>query len=390
MLYHALATADRGTPVHLVGHLDTALPDRVRTHAGIRLVALPSPRGARRHALPSAVFALVAAGNVAEQAVRLAAALWDPLADSCGLIVQSPPPLPTLPLVRLVSRLRRVPLVVDWHNLGHALLAQRLGETHPVPRLVQRLEYGFGRLADHHLAVTAAMAERLAERLGAPVAVLPDQPARGLRPLEGEARRRARQELGARLGVPALDDAVVVLSPTSWTADEDFSDLWTAIEASEDVGPTQRVFVLTGDGPRRADGERAAARLSRGRTRVVTGWLEEEEYRRLLGAADLGLSMHRSASGLDLPMKLLDFLGSGLPVLALDYGPCLRACVRDGIEGRWFTTAEELTDELEALIDDGDEVRRALARRIRQAPRPRWDEAWLRVVAPLLGGEPDR
>ncbi|CCW61262.1 unnamed protein product [Phytomonas sp. EM1] len=100
----------------------------------------------------------------------------------------------------------------------------------------------------------------------------------------------------------------------------------TANSNSEDISclphPFSQIWVLiTGKGPARGRFEEAvrAARLSKHITVSTLYFQSYKHYSIALGAADVGLCLHFSSSGLDLPMKGVDMLGCGLPVVALAY-----------------------------------------------------------------------
>ena len=117
-----------------------------------------------------------------------------------------------------------------------------------------------------------------------------------------------------------------MVSSTSWTPDEDFQVLLDAIVESDKLLKSSRsdrlrkiVFFITGKGPLRRKFEQQIQELQLRFFNVITVWLEPEAYPKLLAAADLGISLHTSSSGVDLPMKIIDMLGSGLPVCAFYY-----------------------------------------------------------------------
>jgi len=205
----------------------------------------------------------------------------------------------------------------------------------------------------------------------------------------------------AHPGRPAL-----VISSTSWTDDEDFGILIEALRTFEQKARANSqlpklLMLVTGKGPLRQMYMERVIRLEREEkwqsVRCRSLWLEAADYPLLLGSADFGVSLHSSSSGLDLPMKVVDMFGCGLPVCALNFA-CLGELIKDGENGLIFSNASELSQQFERLLSgfpncpDLTEMRSHL-----EPHRPvgvngesstwcSWEENWDAVVRPLITG----
>ena len=314
------------------------------------------------------------------------------------VLVQNPPSIPLLLLAYLfcISRpfllLPRPGLVIDWHNLGFTMFD--VSDWHPIRIVAKFYERAMAPRADGHLCVTSAMKGWLRQNFGLAncsddrISVLHDRPPEFFRPtkpmeqhrlmrrLDGSFRKAAAAGtdtgLMTRFGV-AKDDPnrtifteivggkarlrkdrpALVISSTSWTPDEDFSILLDAcVQLDEQIGATSFphvVVIVTGKGPQKAMYEERISRLQLKHASILTMWLEAADYPLLLGCADLGVSLHTSTSGIDLPMKILDLFGCEVPVCAIGFD-CLDELVLDGKNGRVFSTSAELASQILGLL----------------------------------------
>ena len=423
MQYHALSIAKHGGQVDIIGYhgepntiiwlicsLESALyvntsclieseihPD-VSSSPRISIVPIP-PHPAFLQTNNRLLFLLFAPLKVVFQI----ACLWRCLAyqtkPTNWLLVQNPPSIPTLVIASFVCFLRHTNLLIDWHNFGYSILALKLGEHHPVVRFSTWYERTFCKYATAHLCVTDAMVSVLKKdfALQAPILPLHDRPASHLKPItDGQVRKGVIKSLpeSSSFGSPEAENFNILVSSTSWTADEDFSLLIDALCQYSTLATTTKsslptvLAIITGKGPQR---ERYLKKISdledAGRLKKVnirTAWLSTEDYAKLLAIASLGVSLHTSSSGVDLPMKVVDMFGAGLPVVGWNRFEAWPELVTEGVNGRGFGSAGDLVEQLVDLFGNPLKLETLRAGALKESSR-RWDDEWDPVAGRLLG-----
>ena len=120
------------------------------------------------------------------------------------------------------------------------------------------------------------------------------------------------------------DRPALILSSTSWTPDEDFSILLKAMQiynrvASDSLKLPKLLVIITGKGPLKDHFVNECGKLDLPYVSFNFAWLSPTDYPLIVASATLGLSLHSSSSGVDLPMKIIDMFGCGVPALSLDY-----------------------------------------------------------------------
>ena len=395
MQYHALSIAAHGGAVNIVGYVESEVHSGILAHRMIEVTPIqPFPK--RFQTSNKALFLLVAPLKVLWQIWSLYHALGYRTKASKWMLVQNPPSIPTLIVAQFICFVRHTRLIVDWHNFGYSLLALHLGARHPLVRLSQWYEGFCSKGATAHFAVTDAMTRVLKEKWGVEATPLHDRPSRQFQPLSKEQQSMTLRKLPSTASWAHKLEAgewKLLVSSTSWTADEDFCVLLDALvrysaAVEDDSNLPGALVIITGKGPLKDFYIERIEQLNEDRellnVHILTAWLSTEDYASLLGSAHVGISLHTSSSGVDLPMKVVDMLGTGLPVLGWSKFEAWSELVHEGENGCGFESAEDLTALLRSLFgDEGQQLRHLRQGALKDCNR-RWDDEWLPVAGQLL------
>lgn len=399
MQYHVASIAAHGGRVSLIGYLESELLPEIRNNRFVTVIPLAPPPESLRNA-NKMLFPIIAPLKVLWQI----GTVW----HACGyrtkatkwMLVQNPPSIPTLAIAQAMCFIRHTRLIIDWHNFGYTILALKLGNRHPLVQISEMYERYVARAADAHFSVTNAMARVLKQRFGVEATPLHDRPAAQFQPLT----QSQRSEFLHRCPETAhyakhLDHGSykLLVSSTSWTADEDFSILLDALVAySATVSMATHhsypkiLAIITGKGPLKEYYLSKIAKLQEEKklqyVKIATAWLSNEDYASLLASADLGVSLHTSSSGVDLPMKVVDMFGTGLPVVGWSRFEAWKELVVEGKNGFGFSSADGLENLLEELLGSrGAKTLLAIRRGALEECDRRWEDEWFPVAGKLLG-----
>lgn len=400
--YHARSFSSKGFQVELCGYMDSTLPEFILKDDNITVHALPRIKSSQK-----GIVGMVQ--KVFSQVFWIIKHLWE-LRGSNYILIQNPPSIPILPIVAIYRILTGTKLIIDWHNLAYSILRLKYkGNTfHPLVIISIFVELIFSHIADYNLTVTNAMKDFLINKFwinSNRCYVLYDRPASQFRPFNidnndtvDKATNKSNIEtiIGKRTAAldsaPFLKDIIpdgfdlshgdkIIVTSTSFTPDEDIGILVGALKIYENsFEKFDRILprilcLITGKGPLKSKILKEVNSFKGwNRVHIEFLWLSPEDYPKLLRLCDYGVSLHSSSSGLDLPMKILDMFGSGIPVIALNY-PTLDELVKYGVNGLKFTDRRELYESLISVMKDKG-ISQTLKQGAMKESRYRWQLNW--------------
>ncbi|XP_075035957.1 chitobiosyldiphosphodolichol beta-mannosyltransferase [Mixophyes fleayi] len=415
MTYHALSLARNGFSVTLAGFRETEPHSDVLNNEKIKINVISDFKVLR---VGPRIFRY--AIKVTVQAFQL---FWElmKMDPPSFILLQNPPGLPSIAVTWLFCLMRRCRLIIDWHNYGYSIMSLTNGSGHPVVRIAKWYEKTFGRMSDYNFCVTDAMKEDLLHNWSIKSITLYDKPpaifketslkrkhqlfmelAKDYAPFRARSKcensdveKSAFTELTISTGTVAYNEErpALLISSTSWTEDEDFSVLLNALQDYDmfmrnGTKLPSLVCVITGKGPLKEYYTKLIRELQLENIQICTPWLEAEDYPVLLGSADLGVCLHKSSSGLDLPMKVVDMFGCCLPVCAVNF-KCLHELVKHQENGLIFEDSTELAEQLKMLFTSftsSSSKLKQFRQNLHESKQMRWEESWDQTALPVFRG----
>uniref|UniRef100_A0A0B6Y8V7 Chitobiosyldiphosphodolichol beta-mannosyltransferase n=1 Tax=Arion vulgaris TaxID=1028688 RepID=A0A0B6Y8V7_9EUPU len=410
--YHALSFAKEGFRIYLVGYEGSTPHKNVLENENIQIYHMSQPP-AFLTKMPRLLGYFLKA---LWQSIILAWTLLL-LPNMSSIFIQNPPSIPTMFVSFVVCKIRFCELVIDWHNYGYTILSMALRAGHPLVRFAKWYEKKCAKLSSHNICVTNAMKQDLESNWNIRATTVHDRPAELFKSADVTQQHQLLLRLGKEHSVFLSSESVpdstrftkrnqdgtivkvdnrpaILVSSTSWTEDEDFGILLDALEEYDKRDVTgdgsrtlpELICVITGKGPQKEHYSQIIAEKQWKKVTFCLPWLTAEDYPLMLASADVGVCLHKSSSGLDLPMKVVDMFGCGLPVCAINFN-CIDELVQHGKNGLVFNDSQELVQQLVDLLDGFPHKTNKLntyRKNLTSFQALRWHQQWKKLVLPIF------
>jgi colanic acid biosynthesis glycosyl transferase WcaI len=283
-------------------------------------------------------------------AVALSAAA--PFLGTPDVIVAVSPSFPALLPAMVNARVRRTPWVLWLQDLlpDAATVTGLLDEDKPTVRTARRLERAAYRSAARVVAISETFRDILRAR-GVPR----DHVVRIFNPASRPVRTEPRDV--------DLVDGKLALNMGNIGRSQNLATIVRAFEGSSDLERARARFVMAGEG---VAGQEVRATIGTERVEV-TGILTSEQLGRYIERAAIGVVTQSPRDhDVNVPSKLMNFMGAGVPVLASVDANSEVARILTESGGGWVTDSSRVEEQfapalLEALTNPEERERRGAA-----------------------------
>ena len=272
------------------------------------------------------------------------------------LILQNPPGIPSMFICWIVCKLRSAKFIIDWHNYGYTILKVN-NRPNFIVKIAEKYEKFFGKKSHMNFCVSQAEKRDLKKNFGIDAICLPDKPLLGLfKFLTSEQAPELYKKYKELNTLLDKNRPILMISSTSWTPDEDFNMLLNSLIKTEEIlnknnNLKKVLFLITGKGPMKENFMKKVNESNLKIFNVKSIWLDSDDYPKLLALCDLGICLHYSSSGIDLPMKVVDMFSACLPAAAIYY-PTIEELVKNEENGFTFRNEKELSKILKNAVEE--------------------------------------
>jgi len=376
MLNHSKAVSENMPEIEeisLIGFNGGELRSDITTDTKIKVYYIPDRINNILKKLPRIFFVLSAIVRILLQIFFLTYILLFKIPRPSFLILQNPPGIPAIYICSIVCFLRRTTFIIDWHNYGYTIM--EVNKRNRIATWIAKIyEKVYGRCSSLNFCVSNSMKYHLKNEMNIEAINLPDRAMKNvfkkLSLCESHYFFKKYEETRDLFTETILENGheiikyksnrpILMISSTSWTPDEDFDLLLDSLietenkllRSHEESIIKKVILIITGRGPNRDEFMKKVFKTNFKIFTIISIWLESDDYPKLLGASDIGICLHYSSSGYDLPMKVVDMFSAQLPVVSYDY-ETVHELINQNTNGFLFKNREDLSRILTDLIQE--------------------------------------